>query len=760
MEPTAQKKTIFKLRSIQTKLTLSIILILIPVITLLSVTSYRNTQTLVNKEVFNQIESQATQKQDDIDNLFLEYLKQARLIASLEEIRILTEDIGENSIEEEKAAQTLGKILKFHSDFENLSLINKEGTTSASTDLELVGKKENNLPFQISETQTDTIQATNNLLFITTPINQSSNEPHLLAIKVNNKKLQNIVTNYIGLGQTGEIVIGKREGDKIIYLNKLRNKASTENNFLSIINNPRAPIVLAAQKLSGSVETTDYRGATVIAAYQYLPSTNWGLVVKIDVAEVFQPLDNLKKELLLISLLILLLFILVAFIVSRSIVKPLQKLHLGTEKIAKGEWDYQLHIHTGDEVEQLANEFSNMAQQLKGLYQGLEEKVQIRTEELNQAKQKIEREKLKDEAILTSIGDGVAVTDEKGNIVFFNKAAEQFSLFQSSEVIGQEYSKVLGIMKSEKQKANRSHTPIHKALRFKKVSHSDKLMFTNKDGNIYPVYLVATPLIIEGTIIGAIVAFRDITKEKAVDRMKTEFISVASHQLRTPLSSIKWFAEMLIAGDAGKLQEEQKEFLNQIYNSNERMIELVNSLLNVSRIEEGRITIEPEPTDLKQLVDQVTTELTPKIKQKNLNIVMSIHENLPKISVDPKLIRQVYANLLSNAVKYTPNNGEVQIIISRKGNKIISQVQDTGLGIPQSEQGRVFSKFFRSDNIRKISSEGTGLGLYIVKSIIESSGGKIWFESEENKGTSFWFTLPIKGTKPQKGERSLEETKL
>ncbi|MDA8611456.1 ATP-binding protein, partial [Candidatus Pacebacteria bacterium] len=247
----------------------------------------------------------------------------------------------------------------------------------------------------------------------------------------------------------------------------------------------------------------------------------------------------------------------------------------------------------------------------------------------------------------------------------------------------------------------------------------------------------------------------DITHRKDVDKAKSEFVSLASHQLRTPLSSINWYSEMLMDGDAGKLNKKQKEYLDQIAIGNKRMIDLVNSLLDVSRLELGTFSVDPENADIKKVSDQIFKEIKNISKEKKIKLTKKYEKDLPEISIDIKLTQMIVQNLLSNAVKYTPEKGKVNFRIFKSGKNIQIDVTDTGYGIPDSQKEKIFTKFFRAENVTVLDTEGTGLGLYIIKSVVDTVGGKIWFESKEGKGTTFSVQIPLSGMKKKDGTKKL-----
>lgn len=351
--------------------------------------------------------------------------------------------------------------------------------------------------------------------------------------------------------------------------------------------------------------------------------------------------------------------------------------------------------------------------------------------------------------------DHIVITDAEGIVLYANPTVETISGFTFQETVGQKAGKLWGNLMDKSFYQN-----MWKVIKTDKKTFIGEITNHRKNGQKYIAEIKISPILDHQRQVLFFVGIeRDITKIKEIDRMKTEFLSLASHQLRTPLSAMKWFLEMLLTGDAGELVDKQRKFVTKVNQSNERMIGLVNALLNVSRIESGRIMIDPEPTNLKELVDQIITEVQPKLEEKKQQLRVKADPTLPSIKIDPKLIREVYLNLLTNAIKYTPPGGEISVSISKKDPEIISQVSDNGYGIPKAQQNRVFQKFFRGENILKKETRGTGLGLYLIKAIVESSGGKIWFQSQEGKGTTFWFSLPLAGSLAKKGEVGIEPTR-
>lgn len=241
---------------------------------------------------------------------------------------------------------------------------------------------------------------------------------------------------------------------------------------------------------------------------------------------------------------------------------------------------------------------------------------------------------------------------------------------------------------------------------------------------------------------------------KEVDQMKTEFISVASHQMRTPLSATKWVLKMILDGDLGSLNEQQHDMLLKGYETNERMILLINDLLNVSRIEEGRFQYRFVRMPLEEVIDSVKQEVYNSFAKKDIELVYKKPtQPLPKVSIDPQKIRLVIQNLLDNAVKYTPSGGKVTLSLWSEEGKVICSIADNGVGIPASQQSHIFSKFFRADNVIRMQTDGSGLGLFIVKNILEKHKGEAWFESEEGKGMTFYFSLPVRTSTAQKGSK-------
>ncbi|MBI1974703.1 MAG: HAMP domain-containing histidine kinase [Candidatus Zambryskibacteria bacterium] len=233
-------------------------------------------------------------------------------------------------------------------------------------------------------------------------------------------------------------------------------------------------------------------------------------------------------------------------------------------------------------------------------------------------------------------------------------------------------------------------------------------------------------------------------KLRELDQAKSNFISIVAHQLRTPLSGVKWTLNMVLSDNFGSLTTEQKSFLMKCYESNERMIMLINDMLGADRIDSDKLKYNFVPTQIFDLMDNVLFELTALVKKNKLRVnFINKERTLPRVLMDNEKMRAAVQNLLENAIKYTPEGGEVSIDFQVLDEFLRVSITDTGIGIPDEDQKNIFNRFFRAKNAIKVETDGSGLGLYIAKGIIEKHGGKIWFESKVGKGSIFYFTIPI-----------------
>lgn len=354
----------------------------------------------------------------------------------------------------------------------------------------------------------------------------------------------------------------------------------------------------------------------------------------------------------------------------------------------------------------------------------------------------IEEEQARTDALFRSIGDGVIATDEFGRVTRVNPSALLILGYSNvAEIIGNWYPNVFSIYNLEGAPIPLIDRPISKAFLTGK-SVSENVLYLNKAGDMKPLNINVSPIIHNQIPIGAINVFRDITHDYNVDRMKSEFISLASHQLRTPLSTVKIYSHMLLDGYMGPVNTEQQKTLRTIVRAANRMNRLISTLLNIASMESGVINVTSNRVNLSRLLDDTVEDLSLTASTKKIELVLAVPKTPIVLRSDPLIIKEVVSNLVSNAIKYTQSGGRVEVQVKNRRSNIQIEVRDTGMGIPDSAKNQMFTKFFRGQNALKKETSGTGLGLYLVKGLVDALGGKIWFESKLNIGSTFFVSLP------------------
>ena len=431
---------------------------------------------------------------------------------------------------------------------------------------------------------------------------------------------------------------------------------------------------------------------------------------------------------------VLFISVVVALLFARGIVTPIEKVHYAFQQFARGRLKYRVAVKTNDEIEDLANGFNEMA---KGLQKSIYD--------LKKERRIISAEKNKLTSVLAGITDAIIAVDLNKNIIIFNQAAVSMTGFSEWQAMGKSIDHIITLLDDKKKLSVSQYCPI-KSEETPGVTFSQDGLEMCGFGKRERYVNLVTGQIKGGKSInlGCIVTLHDVTKERLVEKMKSEFVSIAAHQLRTPLSIIKWSLRMFM-DEAGKadMSETLKDLLGKAYSTNERMIRLVADLLDAARIEEGRFVYKPTFVDIQEIIESVLGAHEIVFKRKHLKIkFVKPKEKLPKIEIDTDAVKLAIDNLVENSHKYTLPGGSIEISLRGTDSDIEVSVKDNGIGIPRDDKERVFTKFFRAANAVRLETEGSGLGLFIVKNIVEAHDGKIWFESEEGKGSIFSLTLP------------------
>jgi PAS domain S-box-containing protein len=347
------------------------------------------------------------------------------------------------------------------------------------------------------------------------------------------------------------------------------------------------------------------------------------------------------------------------------------------------------------------------------------------------------------EAVFKFTEEGIVIFDRDAQIVGFNPASSRLTQFSSSEAIGQPFAKVIKSIGHAAVDALTA-SPINQVLVEGQTIAKTQQLIEGKHGQQSWTEISYSPIFDNaGNVTSGLAIIRDIQRDREVEEIKSDFISIVSHELRTPLSAIKGFLSMILKKDFGELNDKQFHFLNRVYQSNQRMVDLVEDLLDVSHIESGKINLQSNPIAMEGIITDVVSELASKGFERQILLKVNRKQKLPLVLADESRLRQILVNLVDNAIKYSFPKSEVVIDFKVQNDELVTSITDNGVGISPSQVERIFQKFGRIYNPMSVQAGGSGLGLYIVKRLVESHGGRIWVTGREGKGSKFSFTLPI-----------------
>ncbi len=470
-------------------------------------------------------------------------------------------------------------------------------------------------------------------------------------------------------------------------------------------------------------QSTSERGQAVLSSSKEISRTKWGVITEEPISSVYKEVSALYRLGISVFIGAAVLVFVLSFLMRKQILTPIQSLSAGADRLGSGDFNYKLPVKTNDELGHLAENFNKMGGNLSLMIGSLKDKnltLEIEHNKLN--------------SIIKSVSDGIVAIDNNHKIVSINPPAAKLLDRSDTEIMGQQIEHAYQWLHDDKAVQIDYDKPGIYLYNGLVVPSPNKASYVN---------LVVVILENKTSDVSAIITIRDLTQSRELEVMKVDFVAIAAHELRTPLTFLRGYLELMKNQDAPKLPPDGQERLHRALIGTDQLSTLINNLLNVSRVERGSMEIHMTKVDLPKLVNSLCNQQQSSAKMKNQKLIFSAKEPEITVPADASALSEVINNLLNNAIKYSPDNGQIEINVTRQDDLARVSVKDYGLGIPPEAKSRLFRKFYRVEHSLTTGNRGTGLGLYISKAIIELHHGEIGVESEAGKGSTFYFTLPI-----------------
>lgn len=758
-------------KSIRTKLLVFFLPISLAAILIMGFITFENAKNSTQNEILYKLQSIVDLKENKILQIFSEVNSDLRILQNDYVIKptmpILTAHQNNPSNEEAALSKIIldeqfGSFLETKNKFKGIYLLDKNGrliyqkTTENPNTVESSTHKNFQLLFENSQTNISmsdiSFEHDDYVMFFGAPIyGIDNNFVGIIILELDFKYIFELIQDTTGLGITGETLLGKLYGDEAVFISPIRHDPNAAfNRKIQLSDDIALPIQQAVQGISGSGFSVDYVGEPILAVWKHIPSLNWGLVVKINSAEVMKPIYEMQSIGIIVTSTFAIVIIILTVIASSKISKPILKLRDAMTQIEKGNYHVKIEPSGNDEINDLMKSARKMVEtmnQKQVLNDGIMAEISHQKDELDDLIKALNASSI------------VTITDANGVIAYANDKALEITKYSKDELIGQTH-----VLLDSGHHPKIFFKGMKQVISKGNVWHGD-IKYKSKSGNYYWVRTTIVPFLgKDGKPNQFIRISTDITSQKFTEeklhrtlkelgkeeRLKEEFSTMISHELKTPLTPIKGYCEILKEKDVlGILNREQEEAVDEINRNAARLERLVGDILDAQKLDMGKMSFNKRDFTLYNFMDEVKKDLASFMNSKNIQFNVSNFANISLVS-DPDRIRQVIDNLAKNAVDFVPkNNGKIKIGSIRDDNNVIFYIKDNGIGISLEDQKNLFKKFYQVDTSHTRKHGGTGLGLVICKGIIEELGGKIFVKSIKDVGTTFYFTIPQKVEKIQ-----------